>query len=154
MPGYKGRFRPKNPQKYKGDPTNIIYRSLWEFKFFRYVDSHPDVIWWQSEEVIVPYVSPIDGRRHRYFPDVIVNRKMPDGKRKTIMIEIKPKAQTRPPTMTGKNAKTKTGRVSKRYLNEVRTWGVNEAKWKAARNYCADRGWEFVIMTEDHLGIK
>ena len=68
--GHKGRFRPKNPGKYKGDPSNIIYRSLWEFKFFRYVDLHPDIIWWQSEEVIVPYYSPIDGKRHRYFPDV------------------------------------------------------------------------------------
>src|SRR5210317_1318541 len=152
MPSYKGRFRPKNPHKYKGDPSNIIYRSLWEFKFFRHVDVHPDVIWWQSEEVIVPYVSPIDGRRHRYFPDVIVHRKMPDGKRKTIMIEIKPKAQTRPPDMKKKN--TDKGRISRRYLNEVKTYGVNEAKWKAAKEYCADRGWEFVIMTEDHLGIK
>lgn len=149
---YKGRFRPKNPSKYKGDPTKIIYRSLWEFKVFRQMDTHPDVIWWQSEEVIVPYVSPIDGRRHRYFPDVIAHVKnVKTKKTNTIMIEIKPKAQTRPPDI--RNKKTDKGRISRRYLNEVRTWGVNDAKWKAARNYCADRGWEFQIWTEDVIGV-
>lgn len=149
---YKGRFRPKNPGKYKGDPTKIIYRSLWEFKFFRYVDEHPHVIWWQSEEVIVPYRSPIDGKVHRYFPDVIVHKRQPDGTAATAMIEIKPLAQTRPPDP--KNKKTDKGRISRRYLNEVKTYGVNDAKWKAARRFCADRGWQFMIVTEKELGIK
>ena len=152
---YSGRFKPKNPSKYKGDPTKIIYRSMWEFKFFRYVDVHPDVIWWQSEEVVVPYMSPIDGRRHRYYPDVIVHSKVPlakGGGEKTLMIEIKPKYQTKPPDISKKN--TSKGRVSRRYLNEVKTWGVNEAKWKAARMFCGQRGWDFQIYTEDQLGIK
>lgn len=149
---YSGRFKPKNPGKYKGDPSRIIYRSMWEFKFFRHIDIHPDVIWWQSEEVIVPYYSPIDGKRHRYYPDVVIHTKTPNGGTKTLMIEIKPKAQTRPPDI--KNKKTVKGRVSRRYLNEVKTWGTNEAKWKAARAYCAQKGWEFQIYTEDQLGIK
>ena len=151
--GHKGRFRPKHPEKYKGDPTKIIYRSMWEFKFFRYLDAHPDVIWWASEEYVVPYVSPIDLKRHRYFPDVVLRKKTPKGTIETIMIEIKPKYQTMPPDIRKKNS-TPTGRVSKRYINEVKTYGVNEAKWKAARAYCADRGWQFQIFTEDHLGIK
>lgn len=150
---YKGRFRPKNPAKYKGDPTKIIYRSLWEFKFFRFVDEHPDVIWWQSEEVIVPYRSPIDSRVHRYFPDVIVHKRSPEGKIQTIMVEIKPYKQTLPPDPSKKN-NTPSGRVSRRYLNEVKNYGINSAKWKAARQYCADRGWEFVIMTEKELGVR
>ena len=150
---YKGRFRPKNHAKYKGDPTKIIYRSLWEFKVFKWVDLHPDVIWWQSEEVVVPYRSPIDGRMHRYFPDVIVHKRDISGKPQTIMIEIKPSAQCRPPDPKNKN-KTKTGRVSRRYLNEVKTWGVNEAKWKAATEFCEDRRINFKIITEDELGIK
>ena len=87
---YSGRFRPKNPGKYKGDPSKIIYRSLWEVKVFKWVDDHPDVIWWQSEEVVVPYRSPVDGRIHRYFPDVIVHKKDGLNKTQTIMIEIKP----------------------------------------------------------------
>ena len=150
---YKGRFRSKNPAKYKGDPTKIIYRSLWEFKFFRFVDEHPDVIWWQSEEVIVPYRSPIDSRVHRYFPDVIVHKRSPEGKIQTIMVEIKPYKQTLPPDPSKKN-NTPSGRVSRRYLNEVKNYGINSAKWKAARQYCADRGWEFVIMTEKELGVR
>ena len=150
---YSGRFRPKNPAKYKGDPTKVIYRSMWEFKFFRYVDEHPDVIWWASEEYAIPYMSPLDNKRHRYFPDVVVHRKTPDGSVKTLMIEIKPKSQTKPPDIKKKND-TKTGRVSRRYLNEVKTWGINEAKWKAAHIWCAQRGWEFHLYTEDQLGIK
>ena len=150
---YKGRFRPKNPGKYKGDPSKIIYRSMWEFKFFRYVDEHPDIIWWQSEEVVVPYISPIDGRKHRYFPDVIVHKKIPGETPKTIMIEIKPYKQTLPPDPRKKNA-TPTGRVSRRYLNEVKTYGINEAKWKAATAFCKAKGWEFIIMTEKELGVK
>lgn len=149
---YSGRFKPKNPNKYKGDPTKVIYRSMWEFKFFRYLDVHPDVVWWQSEEVIVPYLSPIDGKRHRYFPDVIVHSKMPDGSFKTLMIEIKPKYQTRPPDIS--KSRTEKGRASRKYINEVKTWGINDAKWKAAKSYCAAKGWEFQIYTEDQLGIK
>jgi len=150
---HKGRFKPKNPSKYRGDPTKIIYRSSWEFKFFRYVDEHPDVLWWASEEYVVPYLSPIDGKRHRYYPDVVVHRKNNDGTQKTLMIEIKPASQVRPPDMSKRND-TKTGRVSRRFLNEVKTYGVNDAKWKAARIWCAQRGWDFLIYTEHELGIK
>lgn len=150
---YKGRFRPVNPQKYRGDPSSIIYRSLWEFKFFKFIDLHPDVIWWQSEEVAIPYLSPIDGKMHRYFPDVILHKKMSADKFETIMIEIKPEKQTLPPDISKKN-KTPTGRISRRYLNEVKTFGINDAKWKAARIYCAAKGWTFQIMTEKHLNIR
>ena len=131
---YKGRFRPKHPDKYKGDSTKIIYRSLWELKVFKYMDDHSDVIWWQSEEVVVPYRSPIDSRIHRYFPDVVVHKRDGQGNPQTIMIEIKPAAQCRPPDPKNKN-KTKTGRVSRRYLNEVKTWGVNEANGKQQRTF-------------------
>ncbi len=150
---YKGRFRPKYPEKYRGDPTKITYRSLWEFKFFRFVDGHPDVLWWASEEFVVPYMSPIDGKVHRYFPDVVLHKKMSDGSLETLMIEIKPKKQTMPPDISKRNA-TPTGRISRRYLNEVKTYGINDAKWQAAKRYCAERGWTFQVFTEHELGIK
>ena len=150
---YKGRFKPANPDKYKGDPTKITYRSSWEFKFFRFVDQHPDVIWWQSEEIAIPYLSPIDNRVHRYFPDVILKKRVGPDQYETVMIEIKPKSQTMPPDISKRN-KTPTGRISRRYLNEVKTYGINDAKWAAARKYCNERGWKFEIMTESHLGIK
>lgn len=149
---YQGRYKPKNPHKYMGDPTNIIYRSGWEFKLMRYLDVHPDVVQWGSEELVIPYRSPIDGRLHRYFPDFIVKQINKEGKKETILIEVKPKAQTVPPDISKKN--TATGRVSRKFLNEVKTWGVNSAKWKAAEEFCKDRGWKFQIMHEDHLGVK
>jgi hypothetical protein len=110
-----------------------------------YLDKNPDIISWASEEIIVPYVSPVDGRVHRYFPDFVVKSRTRDGKLKTLMIEVKPKKQTIEPV--------KKKRITKQYITEVTTWGVNQAKWKAAREYCLDRGWEFFLMTEDHLGL-
>lgn len=149
---YRGRYVVKNPHKYKGDPSNVIYRSLWERKLCKYLDSHDDIIEWSSEEVVIPYRSPIDNRVHRYFVDFYVKKRLPDGKTQTVLIEVKPKKQTLPPDPAKKNA-TPTGRMSRRYLNEVRTWGVNQAKWKAASEFCADRGWIFQIMTEKELGV-
>ena len=151
---HKGIFKPANPNKYKGDHTNIVYRSSWEAHFFAYLDKHPYVNWWQSEEVVVKYISPKDNRIHRYFPDVIVNVTDPSTqKKRTIMIEIKPHKQTLPPDPAKRNA-TPSGRVSRRFLNEVMTYAINDAKWKAAREYCADRGWDFEIYTEKELGVR
>jgi hypothetical protein len=146
MKTYKGFYKPKNPNKYNGDPTNIVYRSFWEFKFMSYLDDHKDVLSWSSEEIIIPYRSPIDGKIHRYFPDFKIIKLNKDGKKETVIVEIKPLAQTKPPQRQNK--------VTRRYLTEVKTWGINEAKWKAATNYCKDRGWTFHIFTEKELGIK
>lgn len=143
---YKGIFKPKNPQKYKGDPTNIIYRSLWECKFMSYLDSHPDVLFWASEEFSIPYLSPIDNKIHRYFPDFWVKKKNRDGQIETVIIEIKPKKQLSAPKIKK--------RMSKKYLEEIKTWGINKAKWDSAKNFCEDRKWKFQILTENELGIK
>lgn len=142
----KGFFRPKNPQRYKGDPTNIIYRSSWEAKLMVYLDSHPDVITWSSEEFSIPYRSPIDGKVHRYFPDFFVRMKTKGGETETLVIEVKPYKQTQPPTVQTKR--------TKKYITEVHTWGINSAKWKAAKSFCEDRKWKFKIMTEKELGIS
>lgn len=100
---------------------------------------------WASEELTIPYKSPVDGRMHRYFPDFLVKVKDKDGRMRTMMLEVKPKKQTQQPQPKK--------RVTKQYIQEVATWGVNQAKWKAATEYCLDRGWEFKLVTEDHLGL-
>jgi len=139
MKYYKGKYKPKFPQKYKGDPTNIVYRSSWELNCMTYFDKNPDILWWASEELVIPYRSPIDGKRHRYFPDFIIKT----VNKEVIVIEVKPDNQTREP----KPQK----RLTKKYLTEVRSWGVNQAKWKAANEYCLDRGWKFTVVTEKQL---
>ena len=111
----------------------------------RYLDDHSEVISWGSEEVAIPYRSPVDGKIHRYFPDFVVKKKNRDGTSSTIMIEVKPRAQTIEPKVQKK--------ATKKYINEVMTWGINQAKWKAAENYCQDRMWKFQLMTEKELGI-
>ena len=143
---YKGRYNPVNPKKYKGNPQNIIYRSLWERKFMVYCDTNDKVLEWGSEEIIIPYISPWDGKVHRYFPDFYIKVKQSDGNLKKFIIEVKPKKQTRPPKPVV--------RKTKRWINEVRTFGVNEAKWKHATKWCKDNDMEFKILTEEELGIR
>ena len=111
------------------------------------IDSHPDVIEWSSEQVVVPYRSPIDNRVHRYFVDFYVKLKTKDGNIEKRLIEIKPKKQTQQPIR-------QAGKPTKRYIEEVKTWGVNQAKWKAANEYAKDRSMTFQILTEIELGIK
>ena len=135
---YRGKYKPRCPYKYKGDPTKIIYRSLWERKFMIYCDTNPNILEWGSEEIIIHYVSPIDGTPHRYFPDFYIKTLNEDK----FLVEIKPKAQTKPP---------KKRKRTSRYLYEIKTWGVNQAKWEAADAVCKRNGWKFIILTEDHL---
>ena len=148
---YKGKFRPKNPNKYKGNPSNIIYRSLLERRFMVYLDNNPSILKWQSEEIIIPYVSPVDNRVHRYFPDFYIKYKTSGGKVIEELIEVKPFSQCSPPNP--KKKLTKTGRTSKRYLKEVQTYIVNDAKWNQAMKYCDDRNWKWRILTEKDINI-
>lgn len=143
---YSGKFYPKNPQKYKGDVNNIWYRSLWERKAMNWFDENSNVIEWSSEELVIPYVSPLDKRVHRYFPDFVIKVKKNDGNIQTIVVEVKPEKQTKPPPMPK--------RVTKKVISEIARWGVNEAKFLAAQDYCKDRLWEFKILTETELNIK
>tara|TARA_B100001989_G_scaffold249500_1_gene224915 strand:+ start:50 stop:490 length:441 start_codon:yes stop_codon:yes gene_type:complete len=143
---YKGRYRPSNPKKYKGDSSNIIYRSLWERKFMVYCDNQTKILEWGSEEIVLPYRSPIDNKVHRYYPDFYIKVRESNGKIKRYIIEIKPKKQTIEPKM--KKRKTKG------YIYEVYEYAKNQAKWKAAEEFCKDRMWEFKVLTEDELGIK
>ena len=141
---YSGRYSPKNIKKYRGNPDKIYYRSLWERNFMVYCDNNSAILEWGSEEIIIPYISPLDGRKHRYFPDFYIKVKQSDGSIKKIIIEVKPKKQCKPPEIPKKK--------TKRFINEVRTWGVNKAKWESAIEWCNDRGMEFKILTEDHVG--
>ena len=141
---YSGKFRPSQRHKYKGDPTNIIYRSLWELKFMKWCDKNENVLEWGSEEIIIPYISPVDNRIHRYYPDFYVKAITREGRIARSIIEVKPAAQTKPPR---KRKKTRA------FITEVKTWNVNSAKWRAARQFCAHKGMTFIILTEKHLNV-
>ena len=143
---YKGKYSPKFPKKYKGNPCEIYYRSSWERRFMVYCDTTENIIEWQSEEKAIPYKSPIDNRVHRYFPDFLIKVKESDGSIKKYMIEIKPLKQTLPPP--------KQKRQTKKYLYETYEYAKNQAKWEAAREWCSDNGYTFKVFTEKDLGIK
>lgn len=142
---YTGRYTPTNIHKYKGDVKNIIYRSSWELKFMKYCDVNDSILEWGSEELFIPYISPVDGKKHRYFPDFYIKIKDRNNKIKKYLVEVKPQYQTIEP-------KTKK-RVTKQYVNEVITYSVNQAKWKAAEEFCKDHLWEFIILTENELKV-
>ena len=142
---YRGKYYPSFPRKYKGDPTNIIYRSLWERKFMVYCDKNAKILEWGSEEIALPYISPHDSRVHRYFPDFYIKVQENTGKVKRYLIEVKPLKQTVRPK--------KPKRQTKGYIREAFEYARNQAKWKAEREYCADRMWEFKVKTEKELDI-
>ena len=141
----KGIYSPKNPSKYKGNASNIVYRSSWELRVFKWMDDNTSVLEWASEECVIPYKSPVDQKLHRYFPDIWAKVKGVDGRTKTYLLEIKPEAQANEPKVKKK--------ITKQYITEVCTYAINQAKWKAAREYCMDRKWEFKVLTEKDLGL-
>lgn len=143
---YKGKYKVKDISKYRGDYKNVVYRSLWERQVMRWCEKNPNVEWWNSETLVIPYQCATDRKRHRYFVDFQI--KFKGGK--IYCIEVKPKAQTKKP-------KAKQGKAKKRLYEEVRTYAKNASKWAAAKTYCEDRGMVFDIWTEDtltKLGIK
>ena len=114
---YSGKYKVKNYKKYMGDPTQVVYRSLWEKHAFKWCDDNPKIKRWGSEEVIIPYLYEVDKRYHRYFMDLVIE--YADGK--TVLVEIKPANQTTPPTGS---------RRTKRFINEAMTYVKNQNKWE------------------------
>jgi len=139
---HKGLFNPQNDQKYRGSRP-IVFRSGLELNFFRWCDRNDRVLQWGSESVVIPYISPKDGRMHRYFVDSVLVLKTDKGPKK-FLIEIKPEKQTQPPTTNGHKSK-------KNLLYEQVMWAVNSCKWEAAKAWCVKNGFEFVILTEKDL---
>lgn len=139
---HQGKYKVKNPNKYWGDWTKVIYRSSWELKMFIWCDNNNDIVRWNSEEVVIPYVNPFDGRVHRYFTDVYVQYK----DKGSFVYEIKPYAEKFPPK--------KPKRRSKYYVSKLKTYLINQAKWESADKYCRERNLTFQVITEKELGIK
>jgi Holliday junction resolvase len=110
----------------------------------KWLDIHPNVIWWNSEELVIAYRSPVDNKMHRYFPDFIAKMRQKDGSVMTYVIEVKPDAQTRMPVQKKK---------TKRFIQEAATYAVNQEKWRAADIFCQEHGWKFLVLTEKDLGI-
>lgn len=135
---YKGYYTIKNLEKYKGNPTNVVYRSLWERKFMNFCDNNSNVIEWSSEEIVIPYISPIDNKIHRYFVDFWVKLINKNKIIEEYLIEIKPMSKCIAPK-------------NKKYINE---WKINKAKWKSASNYAKEKNIKFKILTETHLNIN
>ncbi len=143
---YKTKYKPINPKKYQGNPNNIICRSSWERKACGWFDNSPSITKWASEEISIPYISPADNKVHRYYPDYLIEVIERGGVKKRYIVEVKPKKQCYPPI--------KKKRMTKGYIYECTTYAINQAKWRAAKEFAADNRIEFKVITEDDLGIK
>lgn len=143
-------FAPRHPEKYKGNARNIVFRSSWERKAMTFFDGSSSVLFWSSEEIVLGYMSPIDKRMHRYFVDFWVKFINANGEETEALVEIKPANECKMPRKPVKQ----TPAAQKRYENRVRTYMVNLAKWEAARKFCVDKGWNFIVATEKTLKIK
>lgn len=141
----QGFYRPKFPDKYKGNINNIVYRSNYELVAFRFFDHNPNVLEWASEENIIPYQNPLTGRISRYFVDIYAKMIDKNGKIQQYLIEIKPSKQTTPPVFNKKKTKN--------YLFQQAEYVKNQAKWKAATEWCNKKQMNFVILTEKELGL-
>jgi hypothetical protein len=141
---YSGKYKPQNVKKYVGDPSKVIYRSLLERRFMLFCDQNPNVLKWASEELAIPYVSPLDNRMHRYYVDFIIEVKTANNEIKTYLVEIKPDKQTKKPKSTEKKS-------NKTFLKEMTTWAINTKKWQAAEQFAKENNWEFKIITEKSL---
>lgn len=135
---YKGKYKPINKDRYHGDITNVIYRSLWERQLMKWLDNHNNVNWWTSEETVIPYISPIDNKIHRYFVDFTVS--FNNGEIK--LIEVKPSARLKKPTMKKRTRRT---------IIENIEYAKNSAKFEAAHSYAINKGWKFEVWTEHTL---
>ena len=137
----QGIFRPINKDKFIG--KTAIFRSSFERKFFLWADKNPNVLEWGSENIVIPYISPLDNRYHRYYVDAYMVIK--EGtKIKKYLIEIKPYNQTIPPKVS-KKKKPST------IIYEQNAWSVNQAKWESAKKYAEAKGAQFLIITEKDL---
>lgn len=140
----QGRYRPKNSSKYVGNVDNIVFRSSWELQFFKFCDTNPNVLRWNSEGIAIPYVKRTTGRVHRYYPDVFIEYKDKHGKILKELIEIKPLKETKP----------SRAKKHKQRLYENLTYSINQDKWTAAVKWCRERGIKFRILTEEQLFKK
>lgn len=139
-----GKYRPKHPEKYKGNPTMIEYRSSWELNFMKYLDDNPQVIAWQSEEKAIWYTDPVAKKKRRYFPDFIIKYKNSKGIVVEEVVEIKPQRQVDGPPVNPK-------RRTQAWMKSVMVYATNKAKWKAAMEWAEDRGMNFRLLTENDV---
>jgi len=140
-----GKYKVLHKEKYVADLQEVVYRSSWERKYMQYLDRNPDVLEWGSENIIIPYYNPVEKKTRRYFVDFYAKVKDKQGRIKQYIIEVKPESQCNPPV--------RKKRISTKYKNDLRAYIRNQSKWKAARKWADNRGWEFVVLTEKELDI-
>lgn len=139
----KSKFRPRNPNKYRGNPTNIICRSSWERVMCKWCDDNDSVLKWASEEVRIRYYDPVSKKNRTYFPDFWIRVRRSDGLIYEEIIEVKPQRQVDGPPIRPK-------RKTRSWYNEVATYATNQAKWISASQFCEDNGMNFRLLTEQN----
>lgn len=141
---HQGQYFPINKGKYIGNVNHIYYRSGLELKLFKWCDTNPDILNWNSEEIVIPYENPFDGKTHRYYMDVIIKYLDKDGNQQVALIEVKPYDQCIPPVQP-------KSRISKSYKYKVKMYMINQCKWQAAEEFAKKHNMKFFILTEKQI---
>ena len=153
-PNKKGKFRQgyyklENPEKYTGDPTEIIYRSTYEYKFCRYCDLTEEIVNWSSEPFSVKYYDPVNRKEREYHLDFFI-RVAKNGTMTNYLVEVKPKDKLTPPVMESRQ----TLKALQQYNQDMEEFIINKAKKEAAEKYAHAMGYKYIIITEDFLFNK
>lgn len=147
---HQGQYLITKPEKYVGDPNNVVFRSGWERILMKRCEVDPNILKWASEETIVPYFSKVHRKWRRYFVDFILLVRRDDGTTEKLLVEVKPNSKAHPPVKPKRMTKKAKGRL----MTETIEYQVNQDKWNAAREYARRNGMRFVVMDEYALGIK
>jgi hypothetical protein len=143
----QGYFKPVNLSKYLGDPTAIIFRSSWEFKFLKWLDASPTIVAYSSEPIGINYYNPLDKRGHVYYVDFFMITRDSNGNEQRFLIEVKPDKYTKPPAAPDRM----TSKQTANYVYAAKQYIINQAKFKAAKEFANQRGMKFGIITENFL---
>lgn len=138
----QGYYTCKNPDKYVGDLSKIVYRSSWEFKFLRWCDNTPAVKKFSSEPFSIPYLDPVDKRVHNYFIDYWMELEKEDGTLQRWIVEVKPARHVAMPDPP----KNQTAKSLANHISQVKRVMKNIAKFQAARNYAKQQKMKFAVL--------
>lgn len=144
------------------DQGGIFYRSSWEKKIITWLDNNPKIKSWGSECVSIPYQlthfernGDLNIRNHSYYPDFYYEIDNGDGTTRKVIAEVKPmKEYLMVQKITEKSLTIPENVTLKKLKNieyDLKMAHKNKTKWETMIKFCDKKGWDFIIITEEHL---
>jgi hypothetical protein len=138
----------------------VYFRSSWEKKIMTWLDNNKSITKWGAECIRIPYqMTHFDNgdariKEHCYYPDFYYEMKMSDGSKKYVVVEVKPMKEVKmvQDLNEGKLNVPQNGiKKLKNFEYDLKMAYKNQKKWETMINWCSKKGFEFIIITENHL---